>query len=112
MGSTKTTYYIQLFADMLFKFENSEAKMSIKIHRMFSHLNGFSENLGELSEEQGERFQTDIKVIKERYQRSWDTTRWQTNAGIFSNRDHLLLILESLTRGNLLHRYNRFNKIE
>ena len=47
--------------------------MSIKIHYLFSHLDRFPENLGELSEEQGERFHQDIKVMEERYQGRWDT---------------------------------------
>ena len=36
-------------------------------------LDRFPENLGELSEEQGERFHQDIKVMEERYQGRWDT---------------------------------------
>ena len=47
--------------------------MSIKIHYLFSHLDRFPENLWELSEEQGERFHQDIKVMEERYQGRWDT---------------------------------------
>ena len=53
---------------MLSKFQSLGAKMSIKIHYLFSHLDRFPENLGELSEEQGERFHQDIKVMEERYQ--------------------------------------------
>ena len=58
---------------MLSKFQSLVAKMSIKIHYLFSHLDRFPENLGELSEEQGERFHQDIKVMEERYQGRWDT---------------------------------------
>lgn len=39
--------------------------MGIKIH-YFSHLNRLSENFGDVSEEQGERFHQDIKTMKER----------------------------------------------
>ncbi|KAI6656622.1 hypothetical protein LOD99_1417 [Oopsacas minuta] len=50
-----------------------DVNMSIKVHYLFSHLDRFPENLGDLSEEQGERFHQDIKVIEERYQGRWDT---------------------------------------
>jgi hypothetical protein len=35
--------------------------MSLKVHFLFSHLNLFLTNLGAVSEEQGERFDQDIK---------------------------------------------------
>ena len=42
--------------------------MNLKLHFMDFHVKYFSENLGEYSEEQGERFQQDIKVMEQRYQ--------------------------------------------
>ena len=42
--------------------------MSIKVHFLHSHLNRFPENLGDVSDEQGERLHQDIKVMEERYQ--------------------------------------------
>ena len=39
--------------------------MSIKKHFFHSHLDRFPENLGDVSNKQGERFHQDIKVIKE-----------------------------------------------
>ena len=56
LGNTKATNYVQLIEDMLFKFENWGAKISIMIHCLLSHLDRFPGNHGELSEEQGERF--------------------------------------------------------
>ena len=73
LGNNKANNYIQIVEDMLSKFQSLGAKMSIKIHYLFSHLDRFPENLGELSEEQGERFHQDIKVMEERYQGRWDT---------------------------------------
>ncbi len=46
--------------------------MSIKVHFLFSHLDRFPGNLGDYSEEQGERFHQDIKTMEERYQGKWD----------------------------------------
>ncbi|GBM23231.1 hypothetical protein AVEN_159904-1 [Araneus ventricosus] len=42
--------------------------MSLKVHFLDSQLAYFPENLGEISEEQGERFHQDIKEMKRRYQ--------------------------------------------
>ena len=46
--------------------------MSIKVHFLFSHLERFPDNLGDYSEEQGERFHQDIKTMEKIYQGRWD----------------------------------------
>lgn len=46
--------------------------MSIKMHYLFSHMDWFPENLGSVSDEQGERFHQDIKEMETRYQGCWD----------------------------------------
>ena len=46
--------------------------MSLKIHFMDSHVEYFPENLGNYSQEQGERFHQDIKVMEQRYQGRWN----------------------------------------
>ena len=46
--------------------------MSLKVHFLDSHLEYFPKNLGEVSEEQGERFHQDMKEIERRYQGRWD----------------------------------------
>ena len=42
--------------------------MSFKLHFLNSQLDYFPENLGAVSEEQGERFHQDIKEMERRYQ--------------------------------------------
>ena len=42
--------------------------MSVKVHFLHSHQDYFPENLGASSEEQGERFQQDKKVMVKRFQ--------------------------------------------
>ena len=37
--------------------------MSIKVHFLFSHIENFPENLGDVSDEQSERFHQDIKIM-------------------------------------------------
>ena len=48
--------------------------MSIKVHYLFSHLENFSDNLGDVSNEQGERFHQDIKIMEDRYKGRWGST--------------------------------------
>ena len=53
---------------MLQNFQALDARMSIKLHYLFSHQDYFSVNLGNVSEEQGQRFDQDIRTMEERYQ--------------------------------------------
>jgi hypothetical protein len=46
--------------------------MSLKIHFLNSLLDFFPENLGVVSEEQGERFHQDIKEMERRYPGRWN----------------------------------------
>jgi hypothetical protein len=48
--------------------------MSLKLHFLHFHLDYFPENLGDLSEEQGERFHQDAKEMERRYQGRWDVS--------------------------------------
>jgi len=41
---------------------------SIKLHYLYSHINFFPENLGDVSEEQRKRFHQDIQEMERRYQ--------------------------------------------
>ena len=56
---------------MLSKFKDLGVKMSIKVHYLFSDFDCFPINLGYLSEEHGEKFHQDIKVMEERHQGRW-----------------------------------------
>ncbi|EFN89517.1 hypothetical protein EAI_06206, partial [Harpegnathos saltator] len=46
--------------------------MSLKIHFLHSHLDFFPGNLGDTSDEQGERLHQDMAKIERRYQGFWD----------------------------------------
>ena len=46
--------------------------MSLKVHFLDSNLDSFPENLGDYSEEQGERFHQDIAEMEKQYQGRWD----------------------------------------
>ena len=75
LGKTKASNYRYLVDVMLRNFQALCSRMSIKLHYLFSHLDYFPENLGDVSEEQGERFHQDIKMMEERYQGRWDAYR-------------------------------------
>ena len=56
---------------MLQNFQALGARMSIKLYYLFSHLDYFPETLGDVSEEQRERFHHDIRTMEGRYQGRW-----------------------------------------
>ena len=51
--------------------------MSIKVHFLFSHLDQFPDNLGDHSDEQGERFHQDLKVKEDWYMGRWDISMFE-----------------------------------
>ena len=61
--------------------------MSLKFDFLESHLDFFPENLGEVSDEHGERFQNDIMCIEKWYQGKWASNMsvdycWKLNKDI------------------------------
>lgn len=69
-------------------------RMSLKIHLLDAHLDIFPENLGDVSDEQGERFHQDIARIERMYQGRWDEARMSDYCW-------------SLQRDNMDYEYNR-----
>ena len=65
LGNTKADNHVHLINNMLEKFKKLNVHISVEIHFLFSHLDRFPENLGVVSDEQGERCPQDIKVIKQ-----------------------------------------------
>ncbi|GBP52738.1 Probable tyrosyl-DNA phosphodiesterase [Eumeta japonica] len=68
LGNKKSENYIELVENPLLQLKNMACNMSIKLHFLHSHLDRFSENLGDMSEEQGKRMRRDLRVMEERYQ--------------------------------------------
>ena len=71
--NTKASNYRNLVDVVLQNFQALGARIRIKLYYLFSHLDYFPENLGNVSEEQGERFHQDIRTMKERHQGRWDS---------------------------------------
>jgi hypothetical protein len=68
LGNTKNPDYKSIVADLLKNLQVLGCNMNIKLHFLNSQIDCFPENLGSLSEEQGERFHQDITEIERRYQ--------------------------------------------
>ena len=72
LGNNKDANYEQLVNELLDAYKSLGARMSLKIHFLHSHLSFFPENMGAVSDEQGERFHQDIRTMEIRYQGRWD----------------------------------------
>ena len=72
LGNKKADNYETLVANMLSAFRDLECNMSVKLHYLYSHLYRSPENLGAVSDKQGERFHQDLKTMEERYQGGCD----------------------------------------
>ena len=73
LGNTKVPNYKHVIKTMLSDFKKMGCRMSLKLHFLHSHLDFFSDNMGDISEEHGERFHQDIKTMESRYSGRWDT---------------------------------------
>ena len=65
LGNHKTDNCKGIVQKLLDNFQALDINMSIKVYFLQSHLDRFPENPGEVSDEQGERFHQDIKVMEE-----------------------------------------------
>jgi len=74
LGNFKDENYKDLVQNCLNSFHNLGCNMSIQVHFLFSYIDKFPNNLGDASDEQGERFYQDIKIIEGRYKGRWGPT--------------------------------------
>jgi hypothetical protein len=63
LGNSKDPQCENIVGNMLEKLQILGCNMSLKLHFLHFHLDYFLENLGDLSEEQGERFHQDVKKM-------------------------------------------------
>ena len=66
LGCRKADSYKELVRWLLRSYQELGCNKSIKIHFQFSHFEQCSDNLGDYSDEQGESFYQNIKVMEER----------------------------------------------
>lgn len=74
LGNRKSPDYVNIVQVMMANLREHNVNMSYKLHFLHAHLDRFPDNLGAVSEEQGERFHQDIKIIEKRYQGRWNVT--------------------------------------
>ena len=67
LGNSKSEDYVGLVQELLVSYNKLNCRMSLKIHFLHSHLDAFPVNLGDVSDEQGERFHQEIKEMERRY---------------------------------------------
>lgn len=94
LGNEKDKNYKNLISKLLTSYHNMGCRMSLKIHFLDEHLDIFPENLGDVSDEQGERFHQDIAAIERMYQGRWDESMMSDYCW-------------SLQRDNVQYEYNR-----
>lgn len=68
LGNRKSDNYQQLVENLISSFHQLGSHMSLKIHFLHSHLDFFPKNLGDVSDEHGERFHQQICDMEHRYQ--------------------------------------------
>ena len=69
LGNKRDKNHEKIVKDLIVNYHAMGCLMNLKVHFLDSHLEYFPENLGDYSEEQGERFHQDIKEMERRYQR-------------------------------------------
>ena len=66
LGNNRSADYVAVVNNFLTAYNDMGCNMSIKIHFLHSHLNFFPDNLGQFSDEQGERFHQEMASIEKR----------------------------------------------
>ena len=70
----KSTNFQDVVQDLLTSYKAMGCNMSLKIQFLESNLDFFPENLGEVSDEHGERFHQDTMAIEKLYQGKWTSS--------------------------------------
>jgi len=74
LGNHKAVSYQNVVQNLLTSYKTMGCNMSLKIQFLESHLDFFPENLGEVSDEHGERFYQDIMPMEKRYHGKWTSS--------------------------------------
>ncbi|GBN00748.1 hypothetical protein AVEN_208737-1 [Araneus ventricosus] len=72
LGNKTEPNYKSIVEEMIKQVKILGFSMSLNVHFLDSHLGYFPENLGAVSEEQGEIFHQDIKEMERGYQGKWN----------------------------------------
>lgn len=67
LGNHRAENYRDIVHNMLMSFSQLKINMTPKMHYLHQHLDFFRDHLGKISDEHGERFHQQIKLIEERF---------------------------------------------
>lgn len=67
LGNERAKNFNKLGKELIKSYEKIGANMSLKLHIIDRHLDHFEDNCGDYSEEHGERFHQEIKIMESRY---------------------------------------------
>ena len=92
LGNFKAANFRELVQDLMDSYEQLERNMSLKMHFLYSRLNFFPLNCGDMSDEHGGRFHQDISVV-ERYKWKWSAAMlgdycWMMRSGAPETKYH------------------------
>ena len=71
LGNHRSKDYVKVVNNLRSHYHDIRCNMSLKVHVLHSHLDFFAENLGDVSDEHGERFHQDISVMEQRFKGKW-----------------------------------------
>ena len=63
LGNVKSDRYEEIVGALVDSYRVIGANMSIKLHYLYSHLDKFPENLGNVSDKHGERFHQNLREM-------------------------------------------------
>lgn len=109
LGNYKGPDYENIVSKMLENFRVLGCNMSLKVHFLFAHLDQFPENLGAVSEEQGERFHQDIKEMERRYQGRWNVSMMADYCWMLQRDNPHKIHSRSSTKRSFLTKRRRFH---
>ena len=65
IGNHKIPNFQDIVEELVNAYEKMGCRMSLKLHILHSRIDGLKDNLGDYTEEQGERFHQDVKSFEE-----------------------------------------------
>jgi hypothetical protein len=69
-GNFKNPQYKEIVKRLMDSIKKINCRMTVKVHFLDAHIEYFPDNLGQFSEEQGERFHQKLKSFENRYNQS------------------------------------------
>ena len=66
LGNRKAETYEEVVSRLLGSYQQFGCNINITVHFLFNNLDPFPDNLGDHSDEQGERFHQNLKVMEDR----------------------------------------------